>query len=100
MFKSGPDFLDPFWHQLASGNPVHNVDLWMTGEADIRRRFHKAATESDLILVEAAMGLFDGDFSAADIAARFGLPVLAVIDAAAMGGEDVDAGHVPCPRPQ
>lgn len=84
VFKSGPDFLDPFWHELASGHPVHNVDLWMTGEADIGRRLHAAAGESDLILVEAAMGLFDGDPSAADLAERFGLPVMAVIDAAAM----------------
>lgn len=83
VFKSGPDFLDPFWHALASGHPVHNVDLWMTGEADIARRLHDAACESDLILVEAAMGLFDGDPSAADLAERFGLPVVAVIDAAA-----------------
>lgn len=30
VFKCGPDFLDPFWHQLASGRPAHNIDLWMT----------------------------------------------------------------------
>ena len=33
VFKCGPDFLDPHWHQLASGAPVHTVDMWMTGEA-------------------------------------------------------------------
>jgi len=32
------------------------------------------------------MGLFDGDPSAADLAQRFGLPVLAVIDASSMAG--------------
>jgi cobyrinic acid a,c-diamide synthase len=32
------------------------------------------------------MGLFDGEPSAADLARRFGLPVLAVIDASAMAG--------------
>jgi cobyrinic acid a,c-diamide synthase len=32
------------------------------------------------------MGLFDGEPSAADLAQRFGLPVLAVIDASAMAG--------------
>ena len=37
VFKCGPDFLDPHWLALASGAPVHSLDLWMTGEADCRR---------------------------------------------------------------
>ncbi|MEG2817287.1 MAG: hypothetical protein RR907_06955, partial [Comamonas sp.] len=36
VFKCGPDFLDPYWHELATGAPVHSLDLWMTGEADVR----------------------------------------------------------------
>jgi len=86
VFKCGPDFLDPFWHQLASGAPVHQLDLWMTGEQDARARLHAAALEADLILVEGVMGLFDGTPSAADLAERLGLPVLAVVDASAMAG--------------
>ncbi|WP_295982145.1 cobyrinate a,c-diamide synthase [uncultured Variovorax sp.] len=85
-FKCGPDFLDPHWLALASGAPVHSLDLWMTGEADCRARLHAAAAESDLLVIEGVMGLFDGDPSAADLAQRFGLPVLAVIDAHAMAG--------------
>ena len=86
VFKCGPDFLDPHWHQLASGAPVHQLDLWMTGEADCARRLHAAAQEADLILIEGVMGLFDGDPSAADLAQRFDVPVLAVVDASAMAG--------------
>ncbi len=85
-FKCGPDFLDPHWLALATGHPVHNLDLWMTGEDDARARLHEAATQADLIVVEGVMGLFDGEPSAADLAQRFGLPVLAVIDASAMAG--------------
>lgn len=85
-FKCGPDFLDPHWLALATGHPVHNLDLWMTGEHDARARLHEAATQADLIVVEGVMGLFDGEPSAADLAQRFGLPVLAVIDASAMAG--------------
>lgn len=85
-FKCGPDFLDPHWLALATGHPVHNLDLWMTGEDDARARFHEAATQADLLVVEGVMGLFDGEPSAADLAQRFGLPVLAVIDASAMAG--------------
>jgi cobyrinic acid a,c-diamide synthase len=86
VFKCGPDFLDPYWLALASGAPVHQLDLWMTGEDDCARRLHAAAQEADLIIVEGVMGLFDGEPSAADLAQRFGLPVLAVIDAGAMAG--------------
>ena len=55
VFKCGPDFLDPHWHQLASGAPVHQLDLWMNGEADCAQRLHDAAAESDLILIEGVM---------------------------------------------
>jgi cobyrinic acid a,c-diamide synthase len=86
VFKCGPDFLDPHWLQLASAAPVHSLDLWITGEADCAARLHAAAGEADLVLVEGVMGLFDGEPSAADLAQRFDLPVLAVVDASAMAG--------------
>ena len=86
VFKCGPDFLDPVWHGLASGAPVYQLDLWINGEADCRARLLAAAQDADLILVEGVMGLFDGDPSAADLAQRFGLPVLAVVDASSMAG--------------
>ena len=86
VFKCGPDFLDPHWLTLASGHPAHQLDLWMTGEADCAKRLHAAALDCDLIIVEGVMGLFDGEPSAADLAQRFDLPVLTVIDASAMAG--------------
>jgi cobyrinic acid a,c-diamide synthase len=84
VFKCGPDFLDPMILERASGAPVYQLDLFMVGEADCRRLLHEAAAEADVILIEGVMGLFDGDPSAADLAVRFGLPVLAVIDGSAM----------------
>jgi cobyrinic acid a,c-diamide synthase len=84
VFKCGPDFLDPQIHAVASGRPCQNLDLGMCGEADARWRLARAAGESDLILVEGVMGLFDGTPSAADIAERFAIPVMALIDASAM----------------
>lgn len=84
VFKCGPDFLDPMILAQASGAPVETLDLFMVGEAGCRRLLHEAAREADVILVEGVMGLFDGDPSAADLAARLGLPVLAVIDGSAM----------------
>jgi len=84
VFKTGPDFLDPMVLERASGWPVYQLDLWMCGEDDLRARLHEAAAEADLILVEGVMGLFDGSQSSADLAQKFGLPVLAVIDGSAM----------------
>ncbi|MBI5860923.1 MAG: cobyrinate a,c-diamide synthase [Rhodocyclales bacterium] len=84
VFKCGPDFLDPMIHAAASGAPCENLDLWMCGEDDAAMRLARASEQADVILVEGVMGLFDGEPSAADIARRFALPVLAVIDAGAM----------------
>lgn len=84
VFKCGPDFLDPQIHAIASGAPCQNIDLWMCGEEDIAWRLADAARTADLILVEGVMGLFDGDPSAAELATRIGIPILAVIDGAAM----------------
>ncbi|BDT68984.1 hydrogenobyrinate a,c-diamide synthase [Comamonadaceae bacterium OS-1] len=84
VFKTGPDFLDPMVLERASGHPVHQLDLWMGGEAHCRALLHAAAAEADFILVEGVMGLFDGTPSSADLAQALGLPVLAVIDGAAM----------------
>lgn len=84
VFKCGPDFLDPQIHAFASGRPCQNLDLGMCGEADARWRLAQAAADSDLILIEGVMGLFDGQPSAADIAERFAIPVMALIDAGKM----------------
>lgn len=83
-FKVGPDFLDPMVLEVATGAPVYSLDLWMTGERECARRLYEAAREADVLLVEGAMGLYDGDPSSADVAERFGLRVAVVIDASAM----------------
>ena len=84
VFKCGPDFIDPMLLEQASGAPVHTLDLWMVGMDECRRRLHDAARETDAILIEGVMGLYDGTPSAADLSREFEVPVLAVIDASAM----------------
>ncbi|AXF16730.1 cobyrinate a,c-diamide synthase [Paraburkholderia caledonica] len=84
VFKTGPDFLDPMILSRASGAPVLSLDLWMVGKDACRNLLAQAADEADLILIEGVMGLFDGTPSSADLAAEFGVPVLAVISAKAM----------------
>jgi cobyrinic acid a,c-diamide synthase len=84
VFKAGPDFLDPMILEQASGHAVYQLDLWMVGEDKCRQLLSTAAETANLILIEGVMGLFDGEPSTADLAATFGIPVLAVIDASAM----------------
>jgi cobyrinic acid a,c-diamide synthase len=95
-FKCGPDFLDPQWLALASGAPVHGLDLWINGEADCAQRLAAAADPADgadLIVIEGVMGLHDGEPSAADLALRFDVPVLAVVEASAMAGTLAAVAH-------
>ncbi len=84
VFKTGPDFIDPMILERASGAPVFSLDLWMVGLEASRALLAQAAQESDVILIEGVMGLYDGTPSSADLARAFGVPVLAVVDASAM----------------
>ncbi len=83
-FKCGPDFLDPMVLQVATGQPVYNLDLGMCGEQDGLVRLYAAAETADVIIIEGVMGLYDGEPSSADIAMRFGLPVMLTVDASGM----------------
>ena len=85
--KCGPDYIDPAFHAAASGAPGVNLDSWAMPPALLDRLFAEAAADAEFLVVESAMGLFDGvagppgrTGSAADLAARFGLPVLLVLD--------------------
>lgn len=84
VFKTGPDYLDPQILAQASGHPVEQLDMWMAGEAYCQQELYKAATVADLIIVEGAMGMFDGEPSSADLAARFDIPLAIVMDVKGM----------------
>jgi len=84
VFKTGPDFLDPQILAQASGEHVEQLDLWMAGENYCRYQFYQAAKEADLIIVEGAMGMFDGNPSSADLAATFNIPMAIVMDVKGM----------------
>ncbi len=85
--KSGPDYIDPAFHAAASGAPSRNLDSWAMPPALLDTVAAEAAGGAALLVIESAMGLFDGGAgpagrtgTAADLAARFGLPVLLVLD--------------------
>ena len=84
VFKTGPDYLDPQILAQASKQPVEQLDIWMAGDDYCQDKLYHAAQVADLILIEGAMGMFDGDPSSADLAARFGIPMAIVMDVKGM----------------
>lgn len=86
--KSGPDYIDPRFHLAASGSSCVNLDAWAMPPE--RLRGLAAAQDGELLIVEGAMGLFDGapsddpmgQGSVADLAEALDLPVVLVLDAA------------------
>lgn len=88
-FKKGPDYIDPMWLALASGQPCYNLDFNTMDAATLCGFFTSRAAARDLSLVEANKGLFDGvaadgSDSNAELAKLLGLPVVLVIDTMGM----------------
>jgi cobyrinic acid a,c-diamide synthase len=85
--KSGPDYIDPAFHMAATGRPSFNLDTWAMPPTLLDTLTLKATDGADLFIIEGALGLFDGIPSepgcrgaAADLAARWEVPVLLVLD--------------------
>ena len=83
--KSGPDYIDPRFHAAACGRECFNLDAWAMSP----ERIAALVSGDDPMIIEGAMGLFDGAPPAgkgacADLARQLGLPVVLVVDAAHM----------------
>ncbi|GJD62293.1 cobyrinic acid a,c-diamide synthase [Methylobacterium frigidaeris] len=85
--KCGPDYIDPAFHAAATGRPSYNLDSFAMDGALLDAVAGRAGDEADLLLAEGSMGLFDGVVAEegrsganADIAARYGWPVVLVLD--------------------
>lgn len=86
-YKSGPDYIDPAFHRAACGRDSYNLDGWAMPGA-LLDSLAARAVDAELALTEASMGLFDGVASpgqsgtgaGAEIAQRFGWPVVLVLD--------------------
>lgn len=87
--KSGPDYIDPAFHEAATGRPSRNLDPWAMRERTLGDIAGDMAANADDIICEGVMGLFDGaslsgdrfDGSTAALAEITGWPVILVIDA-------------------
>lgn len=85
--KCGPDYIDPAFHAAATGELSLNLDSFAMDDTLLHALAQRSATGADLVIAEGSMGLFDGiegetgrTGASADVAARFGWPVLLVLD--------------------
>jgi cobyrinic acid a,c-diamide synthase len=83
--KSGPDYIDPAFHEAASGRPCRNLDRWAMRDETLAGLIADAG-QAQLVLCEGAMGLYDGidaqgTGSCADLARFAGWPVVLIVDA-------------------
>lgn len=98
--KVGPDYIDPAFHAVAAGAPCLNLDPWAMAPSLLEDTLHRAASGTDLLIIESAMGLFDsvaggasGEAGAASLAAMFGLPVLLVLDVSGQAQSAAAVAH-------
>ena len=87
-FKCGPDYIDPMFHSQVLGVPSKNLDLFLLGEAALKKTLF--CCQADLAILEGAMGFYDGlsrttDNSAWEIAHLTDTPVLLVLRPAGVG---------------
>jgi cobyrinic acid a,c-diamide synthase len=89
--KAGPDYIDPTFHQAASGGASLNLDIWAMRPATLGGLIGALEAAASIVLCEGVMGLFDGTGpdgeagSTAELARLTGWPVVLVVDARRQG---------------
>ena len=88
-YKVGRDYIDPGYHEQASGRPGHNLDTWLVPREKLAEIFQRTMADADMAVIEGVMGLYDGGrsgiSSTAEIAKLLQAPVLLVVDVKSMG---------------
>lgn len=88
-FKKGPDYIDPLWLSVASGQACRNLDFYTMSQGEIEQDFSRFMRGADVGVIEGNKGLYDGldldgSNSNAALARLLGSPVILVIDARGM----------------
>jgi cobyrinic acid a,c-diamide synthase len=84
-FKKGPDYIDSAWLEMATGQPCHNLDLFLMEWDGLVSSFSTRVRQTDGALVEGNRGLFDGmdregSCSTAELAKLLQAPVILAVD--------------------
>ena len=88
--KTGPDYIDPGFHEAALGAASVNLDGYAMG-ADLIRHL-AAQQDGKTLIIEGVMGLYDGqEGSALSLAKILNLPIVLVMD---IRGQSETAGEV------
>lgn len=68
-FKVGPDYIDPTYHTLATGNYSRNLDSFFMSDAQIREAFERALkiSKSQFGIIEGVRGLYEGISPTGDV---------------------------------
>lgn len=87
--KVGPDYIDPRFHEAATGRECITLDPWAMHPAHTKSLLQRHADNSEYAIIEGVMGLFDGatdgSASTADLAIQLNLPVILVVDVSRQG---------------
>lgn len=100
VFKKGPDYIDPMWHESVTGFPCYNIDPYWMSDDMCRSILAEHSRGMDYCLVEGNHGLHDGldlegSNSGAYLAKLLKLPVILVVDSSGMnrGVAAIVLGH-------
>ncbi len=68
-FKVGPDYIDPTYHTLATGNVSRNLDSFFMNDGQIREAFERGLgiSNSRMGVIEGVRGLYEGISPTGDV---------------------------------
>ena len=68
-FKVGPDYIDPTYHTLATGNPSRNLDSFFMTDGQIRQGFERGMriSKAEYGIIEGVRGLYEGISPTGDV---------------------------------
>lgn len=90
-YKCGPDYIDPMFHEKIIGVPSKNLDTFFTEGEQTRELFLKNRKDTDFVVLEGVMGLYDGlggvcqEGSSYHLACVTKTPIVFVADVKGMG---------------
>lgn len=87
-FKAGPDYIDPTYHGLATGNYSRNLDSFFMSDGQIREGYERGmkTSKADFGIIEGVRGLYEGISplddvgSTASIAKALNSPVILILN--------------------
>ncbi len=87
-YKVGPDYIDPSYHSMATGNPSRNLDSFFMDDSQINNVFNNGLkkSKSNIGIIEGVRGLYEGISPVSDvgntasIAKALNSPVILIID--------------------